>query len=428
VARLTSRLAVGVLALLLLACAAPRPAATPTLAPSATPTLAPSATPLPRATPTLAPSATPAPRRQFTIWAVVPESRQAAFGGWMRDAAHLADIELSIVMRSADGLATDVAAARLTSIALPDAFYGDQDDLALLLAAGVIDRSADSIDDARLLPAAREATGRDGVRWGTPLAAHGALVLLTNRALSDAAPTTVADLIAAAAPFRDRDQAGLVAGWAEARWFTALLAATGGAALDDPAALGRALDLLAALRAVGPATPMTYVQGLELFRAGGAPFAFDGDWALDALRTADPPLDLAYAPLPADDAGRPLVGVLTIQALMLRAGLPPDDRTTLGRFATLLLSEPLQRRIAGDFGMLPALAGLATPDALPDDAALRAAARTAALAPGIPPDGAVRCRWELVEQALPAFLLEQVSRDDTITRVIADARRCANAG
>ncbi len=412
--------------LLLVACAAPGPVATPTVPvttplPSATPTPAPSATPLPSATPT------PTPRRQFTLWAVVPEARQAAFGGWIRDAAHLAGIEVSIVMRSADGLATDVAAARLTSIALPDAFYGDQDDLALLLTAEAIDPAADSIDDARLLPAAREATGRDGVRWGTPLAAHGALMLLTNRALSDATPTTVADLIAAAASFRERDDAGLVAGWAEARWFTALLAAHGGPELDDPAALGGALDLLAALRAVGPATPMTYEQGRALFLDGGAPFAFDGDWALDTLRTAEPPLDLAYAPLPSDDAGRPLLGALTIQALMLRAGLPPDDRATLGRFATLLLSEPLQRRIAGDFGMLPALAELVTPAALPDDPALQAAARTAALAPGIAPGSAVRCRWALLEQALPAFLLEQVSRDDTISRIIEDARRCTDA-
>ncbi|HMO56456.1 MAG TPA: extracellular solute-binding protein [Roseiflexaceae bacterium] len=429
------RLVVGLVALLLGACAAPP--ALPSPIATLPPTAAPPPRPLPSATPTVQPPSTPLPRatpiptRRLTLWAVVPEAQHDAFVRLLRDAAVAAGIELQIELRSADGLAADIQAAQISDAQLPDLVWGNQDDLGILQRAGVLQPAPDSVDETELLAATVAGAAIDGRRWGTPLAAEGALVLLYNRRIVDAAPRTTTALAAEARRLTGGGRYGLVAGWAEARWFSAILtaAAAGGEFTADPADTARttaALELWQALRASGPPPPSTYAEGARLFREGRAAFAIDGDWALAQYRNYTDTLDLAVAPMPVEPTtGRAASGPLGGLYLMYGNSLGAADRERAATLGNLLSGPIFQQRIATDLGRLPARRESLGIPAVRTDPALAAAAATADQAPGLPPTEALRCRWNAIERVLPPFLLNDLSAEDAALRLQELAIPCA---
>jgi maltose-binding protein MalE len=366
---------------------------------------------------------------------VAPEERRDALRNLLADAAHVAGVEVAISVKSADGLAADVRAASLAGLPLPDLVWGSQDDLGILQRAGAIQPADDGLEPGDFLPATVEGATLGGERWGTPLGAHGFMLLLYNRARIESAPRTTDELILGARRLNGGGSYGLVAGWAEARWFAAWLHGVGGAALgpdgtptlDTPQTVA-AINLLRELRRAGPPPPSSYAQGARLFREGRAALAVDGDWSLEMYRAYSETLDLGVAPMPRVDAtGRRAAGPLGGLYLMYGAGLEGErleHATDLGR---LLARPELQVRVAQDLGALPALRGALGAPEVAGDPALAAAAISAEGAPGIPPLDELRCAWDAIESALPSAILGDLTPEEAAARMQELALACVRA-
>src|SRR5262245_11563053 len=276
------------LMLLLASCSPPPPAPPPALPVSLpTPTIRPTALPTPRpsAPPAVTAVAEPTARPgALTLWAAAEEPHLEALRKLIADTSRTIGVEVLVVGKSPDGLHADLRAAILAGLPLPDLIWGTQDDLGIIQRQGLLQPAGDRLDAADFLPATIAGATLDGERWGTPLAAQGALFLLYYRTLVGRAPRTSDELVLAARQQTGGDRYGLVAGWAEPRWLVAWLAGFGGSALAadgspslDTPQMTAALNLLKELRVSGPPPPSTYREGARLFRQGRAAFALDGD-------------------------------------------------------------------------------------------------------------------------------------------------------
>jgi arabinogalactan oligomer / maltooligosaccharide transport system substrate-binding protein len=444
---LIRRLLAAWAALLLISCAAPSAPATPAPAtrtpvatrPSATPSPAPRATATRvAASPSPAPEPSPAPAdtsQPLTVWAVATDERREALRSLVADAAHVAGVEITLSLKSADGLSADVRAAELAGLPLPDVVWGNQDDLGILQRAGAIQPAAEGLRPEEFLPAVVEGGEVAGQRWGTPVAAQGFLLLLYNRALVSAPPRTSDELILQARRLTGGGSYGIVAGWAEPRWFSAWLHGLGGAALapdaapalDTPETIA-AINLLKELRVSGQPPPSSYAQGARLFRDGRVAFAIDGDWSLGTYRQYTETLDLGIAPMPrVDSTGRPAVGPLGGTYLMYGAGLEGERLERAYALGRLLARPEFQERVARDLEALPALRAALQSPAVRGNPALTAAAANAEEAPGIPPLDELRCAWDAIEAALPSAILGDLTNEQAAARMQELALGCVRS-
>jgi arabinogalactan oligomer / maltooligosaccharide transport system substrate-binding protein len=424
------RLLTALLLCLLTACG-PTPA-TPTPAPPG-PTASPKPAPRPTAPPPVTnipePAAAPS---ALTLWVVATGPQLEAVRRLVADLSRPPGVEVVVVGKSADGLLADVRADVLAGRQPPDLIWGTQDELGLLQRDGVLQPAADRLDDAAFIPATIVGATIDRQRWGTPLSAQGSLLLLYNRRLVDQPPKTTDELIASARNLTTENHYGLVAGWAEPRWFVAWLAGFGGTAigpdgsptLDTPQTIA-ALDLLKELRTAGPPPPSTYAAGVMLFKQGNAAFAIDGDWALEDYRAYSETLDLGIAPMPIVPAtGRVAAPPLGGSYLMYSKALA-GERLDQARVLAVALAQPsAQARIARDLDRLPALrAALADPAVVGDPALAAAAAQTEG-ALGLPPSRGLRCAWEAIRAELPPLLLGELAQADAARNMQNSATAC----
>src|SRR5690349_14749837 len=230
---ITSRCLFALFLLCMLAACSPAPAP-PTLIPATVaPTDAPTAAPQPTVAPVITnvPVPTPPPSA-LILWAVADGARLDAIKQLVAELRRPGDVEVVVVGKSASGLVTDIRSDALAGLPPPDLIWSSTEDLGFLQREGLLQPAEDGLDASAFLPAAIEGATLEGQRWGTPLAAQGALMLLYNRALVEQPPRTTDELIVQSRA-RDRgDTYGLVAGWAEPRWLLAWLAGFGGAPLS----------------------------------------------------------------------------------------------------------------------------------------------------------------------------------------------------
>jgi arabinogalactan oligomer / maltooligosaccharide transport system substrate-binding protein len=435
----TSRLSLCLLLLLLAACSVTSVPPTPPL-PTAIQNSVPSSVAgtvlaVPQATNAPAitniPAPTPPPSA-LILWAVAEGPRLDAIKQLVADLRRPDDAEVIVVGKSASGLVTDIRSDALAGLPPPDLVWSSTEDLGFLQREGMLQPADDGLEASAFLPAAIEGAMLDGQRWGTPLAAQGALLLLYNRALVDQPPRTTDELIVQSRARDGGDNYGLVAGWAEPRWLLALLTGFGGAplsangqpTLDTPQMLS-ALNLLKELRVAGPPAPSTYEAGVKLFRQGRAAFALDGDWSLDHYRVYSDTLDMGIAAMPVVPATgqvavAPLGGVYLMYGRSL-AGARREQALALG---IALAQPPAQSRIARQIGQLPALRSALRDPAVAADPALLAAVSQAEHAPGLPPTIALHCAWRAIGVKLAPMLLGDLAPDDAARDMQASAEAC----
>jgi arabinogalactan oligomer / maltooligosaccharide transport system substrate-binding protein len=431
---LTARALAGLLIVLIAACSPVSAPATPAPLPAAPePTSAP--TDLPR--PTVAPLVTavpvpPAPPSALVLWAVAEGQELEALRGLIADASRPSGATVVVVGKSADGLLADIRVNMLAELPLPDLMWGTQDELALLQEEGLLQPPDDGLDDQAFVPAVVASAMVEGRRWGTPVAAQGYLLLLYNRKLVDGAPRTTDELIARSRQLTSGDSYGLVAAWAEPRWFSAWLGGFGGATLgpdgaptlDTPQIIA-ALNLERELRASGPPPPSTYPEGVRLFRQGRVAFAIDGEWSLEGYRAFPDTLDLGIAPMPVVPAtGRPAVSPLGGIYLMYSQALEGERRTQARALGASLVGMNQQTRIAKELHRLPALRAALADPAVTGDGELAAAATHAEVAAGLPPLKSLRCAWSAINGELPPVLLGELTQEDAARAMQAGAEAC----
>jgi arabinogalactan oligomer / maltooligosaccharide transport system substrate-binding protein len=425
-----------VLLLCLLAACSPAPAPpTPiptTPAPTSIPST-PTAAPQPTAAPVITniPAPTPPPSA-LVLWAVAEGPRLDALKQLVADQRRPGDAEVVVVGKSASGLVTDIRTDALAGLPPPDLIWSSTEDLGFLQREGMLQPAGDGLKTSDYLPAVIEGATLDGQRWGTPLAAQGALMLLYNRALVQQPPRTTDELIVQSRARAQADTYGLVAGWAEPRWLLAWLAGFGGAPLNvdgqptlDTPQMQSALNLLKELRVAGPPAPSTYEAGVRLFRQGRVAFALDGDWQLDHYRVYSDTLDMGIAALPTVPAtGRmaaaPLGGVYLMYGRSLE-GARREQALALGR---ALAQPPAQARIARQLKQLPALRSALNDPALSADPALAAALTQAEHAAGLPSTIALHCTWRAIGNELAPVLLGEETPADAARAMQASAEAC----
>jgi ABC-type glycerol-3-phosphate transport system substrate-binding protein len=366
------------------------------------------------------------------MWAIASGPQLEALSRLVADLAQPIGVDTVVIGKSADGLLADIRADALAGLPPPDLIWGTQDELGLLQRDDLLQPAADKLAENALLPATVAGATLNNQRWGTPLAAQGYLLLLYNRKLVDSAPRTTDELITRARALTAGNTVGIVAAWAEPRWFAAWLNGFGGSTLgqdgrptlDTPQTIA-ALNLLKELRTAGPPAPSTYDDGVQLFRQGRAAFAIDGDWSLAGYRAYTDTLDLGIAPLPVVPATQqiaaPALGGVYLMYSRALDGQRHDQALALGR---ALAAPDAQARIARDLKLLPALRATLADPAVTGDPALSAAAAQAAGAPGLPPTGALRCAWDAIGAELAPVLLGQLDQADAAREMQASADTC----
>lgn len=430
-------------ALLLSGCAIGEPTPTPSVvAPTATlrPTSPP---PTATARPTAAPQATVAsqplePPGSLVLWTTeqgpaLEFVRQLAATWGQRDG-----LTINVIGKSSDGIRTDLIAADLVDGDTPDLFWGNQDDLAGLLADDRLQPFGTAESAGTFIPATVSSATLDGRLWGLPIAVQGELLLLYNKGLVGQPPATTDELIVQArnAQKPRDDQYGLVAGWSAARWTVALLTGFGGSVLDTNGAtptlntpqMLSALNLLRELRASGPPAPSTYTQGSRLFARGQVALAIDGDWSLATYRAASDTLDLGVAPLPRVPAtGRLAAPPLGGTYLMFGKHLAGDKLAQAQTFGAFLTTTDQQVAIATALGRLPALRVALAAPAITSDPTLVAAAQQTEGASGLPPTKALRCAWDAIDMQLPALLTNEQNQEQAADAMQRAAEACIAA-
>ncbi len=432
VSRITYHVLRFTLLFLLTACNVLTPAPTPTLsplpAPTATPTAA--ATAVPPGTPT--PEPTPEPEA-LTIWTT---ERDAALTLLLElaaefDAGSAAQVE--VLPKSVAGLRADLIAVELAQESPPDLIWGDEEDLAGLLA----DKQLQPLDPvegaAAFLPATITSATAGGQIWGQPLAAQDFLLLFYNRTLLFEPPRTTDQLIIQSRAIQAPGRAGIVAAWNEALWLLPWINGFGDTpttpdgswpALNTPAMVA-ALNLVRELRAAAPADQQDYAQANARFSAGEAALAIDGAWALPGYRNPESVVDFAVAPLPRVPAtNRPAAPALGGTYLMFHRSLDGEELNQGQDFARFLVQPEVQLRIAANLQRLPALRSSLTAPAISGDAVLAAAAAQAEEAIGLPPTPGLRCALSGINVQLPAFLSEQIDPQEAAAAMQQFAEMC----
>jgi maltose-binding protein MalE len=428
----TARLSALLLILLLAACSPTPPSPTP-IASTALPTRAPTAAPRPTAIPPITniPAPTPPPSA-LVLWAVADGAELAALKSLVADLSRSIGSEVVVVGKSADGLVTDIHADALVGLPPPDLIWGTDDELGLLQRDGLLQPAADGLEPGAFLPATIAGAMVNDQRWGTPLAAQGHLLLLYNRGLVRQPPHTTDELIVQSRELNSNEHYGLVAGWAEPRWFLGWLTGFGGAAvgaddtptLDTPEMIS-ALNLLKELRTSGPPPPSTYQAGVALFQQGHAAFAIDGDWSLAGYRAYSETLDLGISPMPIVPAtGRIAAGPLGGTYLMYGRSLDGARRAQALALGAALAQRGAQARIARELQRLPALRSALRDPAVAGDPVLAAAAAQAETALGLPQTKGLRCAWDAIKAELPPLLLGELDQADAAHNMQASAEAC----
>ena len=427
-----SRLCALICVIALAACQSTPEVPTPPALPPP-PTAAPTAAPRPTATPAVSTVAQPvAAPSALVLWAVVGDAQLDALRRLVADIARPSGAEVVVIKKSADGLVADIRADALAGLPPPDLVWGTQDELGLLQRDDMLQTAKDGLAADAMLPATIEGATLGGQRWGTPLAAQGYLLLLYNRKLANSPPRTSDELISRGRALTRGPNYGMVAAWAEPRWFTAWLHGFGGLELgpdglpnlNTPQTIA-ALDLLKELRISGPPPPSTYAEGVALFRQGRAAFAIDGDWSLEGYRGLTDTLDLGVAPLPIVPATQrvaaPALGGVYLMYSRSLEGSRLDQARAL---AQGLAAPGAQVRIARELGLLPALRAALSDPAVTGNQVLAAAAAQAGAAPGLPPIASLRGAWDAIATQLPPVLLGDLAQADAAQNMQANAEAC----
>jgi ABC-type glycerol-3-phosphate transport system substrate-binding protein len=363
----------------------------------------------------------------------------AAFEGVQRSLRSFAanagfDLELTAV--PPDSLRLGLLSARLAGEPLPDAVWGDQDDLADLRFDGLlapIDTEIVKLNLDAFARPAYEGGGAEGQLWGFPVLLKDALLLYHNRALAASVPTTSDELITQSRAALAPEQYGLVAPWAEARWLLAWHVGFGGTltsddgerpALNTPAMLD-ALNLTIELQRAAPPDLLRYREGRRLFRSGTVAFALDGDWSLALYTDPAITLDLGVAPLPRVAAtGRVAAAPRGASYVLLLADADPQALPLLNGLLGYLAQDATQQELAAATGRLPALRGAL--DAFqPTEPAQAAALVGAADAPGLPPTRVARCAQRAVENQLALVLAGDQPQERAPEAMQREAESCA---
>jgi arabinogalactan oligomer / maltooligosaccharide transport system substrate-binding protein len=383
-------------------------------------------------TATPAATATRVATRPLLLWAITTEAKREAVVAFLAETLRRAGVSATIIAKSPDALNADLVAGPLAGLAMPDLIWGGADDLFTLQRQKWLIETRDTSNTGDFLPATIAGATSAGKRWGTPVAARGYLLLLYNKQLVDNAPQTTNDLIAQARRRNSSSRAGLVAGWVEMRWLAAWQLGYGAKSLNaqgqpelNTAAMISALQLLQALRSAGPPPPSTYAEGAKLFRDGKAAFAIDGEWALGNYRAYSDTLDLGFAALPrVSETGQPAIAPLEGVYLMYTRQLEASQFAQADQLARTLLLPMTQQALARELGYLPALRSELTSSTVRNDPALAAAAISAAQAPGIIPNIAQRCIWEVGELLLPELLLGESAAAEVAERLQERSLAC----
>ncbi len=406
--------------------------------PTATPgpptaTIAPIAPATPVVRATLAPEPTPQPGA-LRLWTTERDEGLELLRTLADEFAKQAGFAITVVPKTSDGLRIGMIAATLTDDPRPDLIWGDQDDLAGLLADGQLQAFGPADAASAFIPALVTNASSLGQIWGQPIATKDGLLLFYNRSLLAQSPTTTDELIVQSRAARREDRYGLVQGWTEARWLLAWLNGFGGAptsadglqpTLNTPQMLN-ALNLLRELWVAAPPDQRSYADGNGRFGAGKVALAIDGDWALAGYRSISPTLDLGIAPLPRVPAtGRLAAPVLGGSYLMFQRDLKDAELDQARSFAAFLAEPEVQLRIALALKRLPALRSLLADAQISADPALAAAAAQAEAAIGLPPTRVMRCALRAISAQLPELLAGNIDQQQAAEGMQLRADQCA---
>lgn len=272
------------------------------------------------------------------------------------------------------------------SNSLPDLMVAPGDYVADLTAAKALQPADKALGQSFLGaydPKALGSSQLDGAQWGIPYTFSGATVLLYNKKLAPAPPTTWTDLGKMAQPLYNAQSKsiGLAIDVNEPFFLTSLLGGFGGAVLDsrnqptlNTPQMVSALTYINTLlkdKTVRDTSRLKDNQLEYAFRDGRLGFYIGPDTLIsqysDAINAsaADSKLDLGVAPLPnVDQTGKPAVPFSDSQTFFLGAQLGGDRLNTAKTFLNWLAEPAQQADLLSKASLLPPTTAFLSSDAV----------------------------------------------------------------
>lgn len=264
------------------------------------------------------------------------------------------------------------------------------------------------------------------------------LTLVYNKRFLDEPPRTMSELIEFGRRFtadldgdNNRDRFGLVWNFTEPFYFIPFFHGFGGRlmnerrepALDTPANR-RALQFVKDLRDKYRITPASsdYETANTLFMEEMAAMIINGDWSWAMYEEAG--LEIGVARIPyIEETGRWPSPLVSPRGFSLNANIEPDKLEPALRFIRFLISEPSQRTLAGETGIMPARVSLQNDPVITDNPIMRGSLAQIEVGTPMPVVPELRAIWDAMRPHYQAVLGGAMGADEAARRMQRDAER-----
>lgn len=307
-----------------------------------------------------------------------------------------------------------------------DIVFGPSDMTGPLVTANLLQPIDTFTDISLFATAATDAVQVNGKVWGAPMSYGNHLLLMFNKDLIKAAPTTTDELIAVAKTNSnpDKKQYGLVMNINEPFWFAPTMGAYGAWPLNVGAdgkvsiSLGteenkKALTFWKSLKFVHKIVPSEcdYDCARGLFAEKKAAMIINGDWYVDEAKKSLGE-KLGIAPLPIVSAtGKAMTPMVSGRYLFLNKDLNGTKAEAVKKFLAFLTSKPIQVEMSSSLGRIPSLIEAQKDPTVIANPVIKSLIDAAANGKAMPPQIEMRAAWDGMRPVLQKMMNGEIEPD-----------------
>lgn len=307
-----------------------------------------------------------------------------------------------------------------------DLVWGPNDIAGVFTTAKLIQSVETFVDIARFTTVASEAVTLKGQVMGVPTTYGNHLMLFFNKNLVADAPTTTAELIAAARQHTDakNNRFGLVFFQNEPFWLVPFVGAFGGWPLRVDAdgsahlelnseAMKNALSYVYNLKTVEKIIPKEcdYDCAKGLFMEGKAAFTINGDWSVREyqVKLGD---KLGIAPLPIlSETGKAMTPMVSGRYVFVNAQLSEQKKAAVKKFVNYLTSREIQIEVAERLGRIPSTSEAMSDPKIVSLKSIQPLIAAAASGRPMPAQTEMRAAWDAMRPVQQKIMSGDLSAD-----------------
>ncbi len=372
---------------------------------------------------------------ELVMWSqdepAIEEEVAAKFEAWAAENAP--GSTLTITHYDTENLRTEFQTAALAGTG-PDFLWTVNDHAGPFTAASLLQPVDDLVDLSVFVEPAVAAVKLNGQTWGVPIQNGNHLMLLYNKSLVDAPPTTTDELIALAQSFEGSDVQGFAYNLNEPFWLAPWWGGYGGSVFAEDGvtptlnteAMVNAFALVQGFKYDSAIVPeeCDYDCADTLFKEGKAAMIINGDWSLAGYQEALGD-DLGVARIPDISGGGTPAPYTSGKFFMLPASLEGDRKEVVLAFIKYLTTDKQnQLDLSVPFKRLPALAAALEDESISSDPILAGSADQMTVGTPMPTVPEMRCVWDSIRPNLEAVMGDSATPEDAAAAAQEAAETC----